>query len=151
MQVASIHFKRRAASALADERLQGNLKRFGSGFADKRAAARSAFGVAAFEELRAASATIRDRPLEHLDAWLLRFEEEATRRGTTVLWAETAEQACRHVLDICARHGLKKAIKSKSMLSEEAGLNEVLAAAGVQPVETDLGEYILQLADEPPS
>ena len=151
MQVASIHFKRRAASALADERLQGNLKRFGSGFADKRAAARSAFGVAAFEELRVASATIRDRPLEHLDAWLLRFEEEATRRGTTVLWAETAEQACRHVLDICARHGLKKAIKSKSMLSEEAGLNEVLAAAGVQPVETDLGEYILQLADEPPS
>src|SRR4029078_7140654 len=50
-----------------------------------------------------------------------------------------------------ARHGLKKEIKSKSMLSEEAGLNEVLAAAGVQPVETDLGEYILQLADEPPS
>ena len=151
MQVASIHFKRRAAGALADERLQGNLKRFGGGFADKRAAARASFGADAFEELRSASATVRDRALEHLDAWLLQFEQEATRRGTTVLWAEDAGDACRHVLEICARHGLKKAIKSKSMLSEEAGLNQALSAAGVQPVETDLGEYILQLADEPPS
>ena len=151
MQLASIQFKRRAVEALADERLQSTMKRFGSGFADKRTAARAAFGVAAFEELRTASASIRDRAIQNLDAWLLRFEAEATRRGTTVLWAEDADEACRHVLEICARHGLRKAIKSKSMLSEEAGLNEVLAAAGVQPVETDLGEYILQLAAEPPS
>ena len=151
MQIASIHFKQRASRALADTRLQSTIKRFGSGFADKRAAARESYGADAFEELRGASATIRDRALEHLDAWLLRFEAEATRRGTTVLWAETAAEASRLVLEICTRHGLKKAIKSKSMLSEEAGLNEVLAAAGVQPVETDLGEYILQLAEEPPS
>jgi L-lactate dehydrogenase complex protein LldF len=151
VQVASIHFKRRASEALRDERLQSTMKRFGGGFAEKRTAARTAFGASAFEDLRSASASIRDRALEHLDAWLLRFEEEATRRGTTVLWAESGDEACRHVLEICARHGLKKAIKSKSMLSEEAGLNERLAAAGVQPVETDLGEYILQLADEPPS
>ena len=146
-----MHFKQRASQALADERLQSTLKRFGGGFAEKRAAARTAYGVEAFEELRAASAAIRDRALEHLDGWLLRFEAEAARRGTVVLWAEDAGEACRHVIDICTRHGLKKAIKSKSMLSEEAGLNEVLAAAGVQPVETDLGEYILQLAHEPPS
>ena len=57
----------------------------------------------------------------------------------------------RSVLEICREHGLKKAIKSKSMLSEEADLNNVLAAAGVQPVETDLGEYICQLAEDPPS
>ena len=151
MHVASIHFKRRASEALRDERLQSTMKRFGGGFAEKRAAARAFFGVAAFEELRSASATIRDRALENLDAWLLRFEEEATRRGTTVLWAESGEEACRLVLEICARHQLTKAIKSKSMLSEEAGLNQELAAAGVQPVETDLGEYILQLAEEPPS
>ena len=111
MQVASIHFKRRASQALADTRLQSTIKRFGSGFADKRAAARMAFGAGAFEELREASASIRDRGLEHLDAWLLRFEEEATRRGTTVLWAETAAEASRLVLEICTRHGLKKAIK----------------------------------------
>ena len=151
MHAQSAHFRQRAAGALADARLQANLKRFGSGFAEKRAAARAAYGAEAFEELRAASATIRDRALENLDAWLLRFEAEATRRGTAVLWAEDADEACAIVLGICERHGLKKAIKSKSMLSEEAGLNAALEAAGVQPVETDLGEYILQLAGEPPS
>ena len=151
MQVASMHFHARASRALGDEQLQRNLKRFGSGFADKRSAARAAYGIEAFEELRAASAAIRDRALAHLDAWLLRFEEEASRRGTVVLWAEDAEEACALVLEVCRRHGLKKAIKSKSMLSEEAGLNDALEQAGVQPVETDLGEYILQLAKEPPS
>ncbi len=151
MQVQSLHFKRRASQALADARLQANLRRFGSGFAEKRAAARAAYGVEAFERLRAASAAIRDRALENLDAWLLHFEAEATRRGSVVLWAGDVAEARARVLEICARHGLKKAIKSKSMLSEEAGLNEALAAAGVQPVETDLGEYILQLAGEPPS
>jgi L-lactate dehydrogenase complex protein LldF len=151
MQLASVHFKERASRALADVRLQGAIRRFGGGFAEKRAAARAAYGADAFEQLREASARIRDRGLENLDAWLLRFEAEAQRRGTTVLWAEDAAEVRRLVLEICAKHGLKKAIKSKSMLSEEARLNPALAAAGVQPVETDLGEYILQLADEPPS
>jgi L-lactate dehydrogenase complex protein LldF len=151
MQVASVEFKARASRALADARLQENLRRFGGGFADRRAAARAAYGAQAFEELRAASAAIRDRALACLDAWLLRFEAEATRRGTIVLWAEDAREARELVLDICARHGLKKAIKSKSMLSEEAALNAALEQSGVRPVETDLGEYILQLANEPPS
>jgi L-lactate dehydrogenase complex protein LldF len=101
--------------------------------------------------LREAAAAIRDRALADLDAWLLGFEAEAARRGTTVLWAEDAAEACSLVLGICARHGLKKAIKSKSMLSEEAALNAALGAAGVQAIETDLGEYILQLAGEAPS
>ncbi|MDX1376728.1 MAG: LutB/LldF family L-lactate oxidation iron-sulfur protein [Burkholderiales bacterium] len=151
MRSQSMHFKARAGRALADVRLQDTLRRFGSGFAEKRAAARAAYGAEAFEELRAASAAIRDRGLEHLDAWLLRFEAEATRCGTEVRWAETAEDIRAHVLEICARHGLKKAIKSKSMVSEEAGLNAALEASGVQAVETDLGEYIIQLAGEAPS
>jgi L-lactate dehydrogenase complex protein LldF len=151
MRIQSMQFKARAHGALADARLQSVLKRFGSGFADKRAAAREAYGVEAFEALRDASAAIRDRGLANLDAWLLRFEEEATRRGAKVLWAKDAAEIRRHVLEICARHGVKKAIKSKSMVSEEAGLNEALEASGVTPVETDLGEYIIQLAKEPPS
>jgi L-lactate dehydrogenase complex protein LldF len=151
MRVQSMQFKARAHGALADARLQSVLKRFGSGFADKRAAAREAYGVEAFEELRRASEAIRNRGLAALDVWLLRFEEEATRRGSKVLWAKDAEEIRRHVLEICARHGVKKAIKSKSMVSEEAGLNEALEANGVTPVETDLGEYIIQLAKEPPS
>jgi len=151
MQNQSMHFQARAGRALADVRLQGVLKRFGSGFADKRDAARAAYGVDAFEELRTASAAIRDRGLEHLDSWLLRFEAEATRRGTEVRWAESAEDIRAQVLEICAQHGLKKAIKSKSMVSEEAGLNAALEANGITAVETDLGEYIIQLAKEAPS
>jgi len=151
MRVQSMHFKSRAHGALANHKLQSVLKRFGSGFADKRAAAREAYGVEAFEELRTASAAIRDRALAALDVWLLRFEEEATRRGTKVLWARDVAEIRRHVIEICVRHGLRKAIKSKSMVSEEADLNDALEANGVTPVETDLGEYIIQLAKEPPS
>ncbi len=151
MQSQSMHFKPRAGRALADVKLQDVLTRFRGGFADKRAAARASFGAEAFEDLRDVSARIRDRAVGQLDAWLLRFEAEATRRGTQVLWAEDSAEVRRLVLEICARHGLKKAVKSKSMVSEESGLNEALAANGVVPIETDLGEYIIQLAGEPPS
>jgi len=124
MQIQSMHFKARAHQALADEKLQSVMKRFGSGFVEKRAAARAEFGEDLFETLRTVSAGIRDRSLANLDVWLRRFEEEAERRGATVLWAEDGAEVRRLVLEIAARHGLKKAIKSKSMVSEEAGLNE---------------------------
>lgn len=146
-----MHFKQRAGSALADAKLQSVMKRFGSGFVEKRTQARAAFGVDLFERLRDEGAKLRDRGLANLDVWLLRFEAEALRRGATVLWAGDTAEAREHVLRICREHGLKKAIKSKSMVSEEAGLNDALEAHGVQPVETDLGEYIIQLAKEPPS
>ena len=144
-------FKPRVGGALADAKLQDVLSRFRFGFADKRAAARAAFGEDEFETLRVVASQIRDRSLAQLDAWLLRFEAEATKRGTKVLWAEDHAEARRLVLEICERHGLKKAIKSKSMVSEEAGLNAMLEANGVVPIEPDLGEYIIQLAGEPPS
>ena len=147
-----MHFKPRAAEALANATLQANLGKFQSvGFTALRAKAVAEFGPELFEKLRGEGAAIRDRPLASLDAWIERFETQAVRRGAQVLYAETREEACELLLDICRRHGVKKAIKSKSMLSEEAGVNEALAGAGVTPVETDLGEYILQLAEEPPS
>ena len=151
MQVRAMHFQRNASRALANAPLQDILRRFGTGLAEKRAKARLAYGIDAFEGLRDAAAAIRRRVVGNLDSWLERFEAEASRRGTVVLWAESSEDVCAHVLEICRRHGVKKAIKSKSMLSEEAGLNEALEVAGVQPVETDLGEYIIQMAKEPPS
>jgi L-lactate dehydrogenase complex protein LldF len=152
MQVQSMHFKPRSAAALGNETLQSNLQKFNStGFTALRAKAVAEFGSELFEKLRGEGAAIRDRGLANLDAWIERFESEAARRGATVLFAETRDEACGLLLDICRRHGVKKVIKSKSMLSEEAGVNEALEAAGVTPVETDLGEYILQLAGEPPS
>jgi len=152
MQVQSMHFKRRAAGALANEILQANLAKFGTaGLAQLRTQAVEAYGPEAFERLRPAGAEIRDRALAELDTYIERFEREATRRGATVLFAESGAEARDLVLEICTRHQIRKAIKSKSMLSEEAGLNEALDAIGVHPVETDLGEYIIQLAGEPPS
>jgi len=152
MQIRSIHFKALASAALANPTLQANLHKFGTGgLALLRARAVEAYGRDAFEELRLAGEAIRNRALANLDVWLERFEAEATRRGATVLWARNAEEAQALVLDICRRYGLKKAIKSKSMVSEEVGLNEALVADGVTPIETDLAEYIIQLAQEPPS
>ena len=152
MQVQSMHFKARASEALADATLQANLHKFGSaGLAALRAKAVVDYGPAEFEALRDSSAAIRSRGLENLPVLLERFEREATRRGATVLYARTGTEIRDLVLDIAARHGLKKAVKSKSMLSEEAALNDALAGAGVEPIETDLGEYIIQLAKEPPS
>ena len=147
-----MHFKARAGEALADATLQANLHKFGSaGLAALRAKAVVEYGPAEFEALRDASATIRNRGLENLPVLLERFEREASRRGATVLYARTGTEIRDLVLEIAARHGLKKAVKSKSMLSEEAALNDALAGAGVEPIETDLGEYIIQLAHEPPS
>ena len=152
MQVRSMHFKSRAELALENKILQGNLDKFGSGgLALLRTKAVAAYGHDAFEQLRDAGAAIRNRSLANLDAHIERFEREATRRGARVLFAKDGDEARDLVLEVCRRHGIRKAVKSKSMLSEEAGLNEALEAAGVQPVETDLGEYIIQLAKEPPS
>jgi L-lactate dehydrogenase complex protein LldF len=147
-----MHFKARSSEALANATLQENLRKFQStGFTALRAKAVAEFGPELFETLRGEGAAIRDRSLANLDAWIERFEAQAVRRGAQVLYAESGDEACELLLGICRRHGVKKAIKSKSMLSEEAGVNEALEAHGVTPIETDLGEYILQLAGEPPS
>lgn len=151
MQIQSMHFKRRTHAALANEPFQALFKRTGGGLANMRAKAVDEFGREEFEALRGAGASIRDRVLANLDTWIEQFERRASERGTKVLYAESAAAVRELVLELCKKHGVRKAIKSKSMVSEEVGLNEALEGAGVQPVETDLGEYILQLAGEPPS
>jgi L-lactate dehydrogenase complex protein LldF len=95
----------------------------------------------------------RDRKWEainHLDQYLEEFESQATARGTIVHWAETAEEAQEIVLKLCKTHGVKKAIKSKSMVTEEIHLNTFLEQNGITPIESDLGEYIVQLRHETP-
>jgi L-lactate dehydrogenase complex protein LldF len=146
-------FKARVGEKLADLSLQKNLAKAKGKFVDKRQHAVDALTAEGcdFEALRLAGAAIRNKALADLDLWLEKFEQEAMRRGATVLWARDKDEIRAHVLDIARRHGVTKITKSKSMLSEEAGLNEALEAAGIQPVETDLGEYIIQLAGETPS
>jgi L-lactate dehydrogenase complex protein LldF len=150
MQVQSMHFKARSGEKLADKRLQQNLKKLSTKFVTGRANAITELDD--FEGTRDAAAERRMRAIENLDVWLATFEKEATRRGATVLYAETAEDASRLVVEIALKHQVKKVIKSKSMVSEEMALNTALEAAGITPIETDLGEYILQINDnEAPS
>lgn len=150
MQIQSMHFKARAGQKLADQRLQQNLKKLSTKFVTGRATAITELDD--FEGTRDAAAERRMRAINNLDVWLATFEKEATRRGATVLYAETAEDASRLVVEIAQKHGVKKVIKSKSMVSEEMALNSALEAVGITPIETDLGEYILQINDnEAPS
>lgn len=150
MQVQSMHFKARAEEKLADRRLQQNLKKLATKFVSGRASAITELDD--FEGTRDAAVALRMRAIDNLDVWLDTFEQEATRRGTTVLYAESAADASRMVVEIANRHQVKKAVKSKSMVSEEMGLNQALAMAGIETIETDLGEYILQInGNEAPS
>jgi L-lactate dehydrogenase complex protein LldF len=140
-------FRQRAHDSLTDAKIQRAMRNFNLAGARARAVAE----VEDFEALRVASAAIRDLALANLDVWLERFEREATRRGTQVHWAETHADINRIVLEIAARAGVKKVIKSKSMVSEESHLNVALEGAGIEVVETDLGEYIIQMSGETPS
>jgi len=149
MEVRSNEFKQRARASLANPTLQRALKLVRVKFVPNRAAAVAEFG--AFEPLREAGRAIRNRALDDLDLWLERFEREAAARGAVVHWAEDAQAACRIICEIARSNGVKTVVKSKSMVSEEVGLNDALEAAGVQVTETDLGEYILQLGGEAPS
>ena len=149
MQVQSMFFKKTASMKLEDPVLQHNLRKARGKFVDARA--KAVAEIDNWEEIRTHAAALRDRAIANLDAWLVEFERNATARGAKVHWAETAEEACGILVDIGRANGVRKVTKSKSMVSEEVNLNEAFEAAGMQVVETDLGEYILQLAHEPPS
>jgi L-lactate dehydrogenase complex protein LldF len=149
MQVQSMNFKARATEKLADVRLQATLKKVKGNFIEKRAKAMTQLDD--LQATRDAAVAIRDKVLNNLDVWLEAFEQKATARGATVYWAENAEEVNRLVIEIAKRHNCKKAIKGKSMVSEETALNDALTAAGVTPVETDLGEYVVQISNSTPS
>ncbi len=150
MQVASMHFKERAHVKLNDAVLQKNLGKIKGKFVEKRRS--SMVELDDFEGTRDAGRAIRQRALDNLDVWLEKFEQSATARGATVLFAQNPAEINRLVLDIATRHGVRKIIKSKSMVSEESALDHAIEGAGIKVVETDLGEYILQINDyEPPS
>src|SRR6476661_3820797 len=90
------------------------------------------------------------RAIENLDAYLEEFEKKISLRGAKVFWAEDADEAVNQILEICKTKNCKTLVKSKSMVTEEIHLNKHLQEAGIESVETDLGEYIQQLDEEPP-
>ncbi len=149
MQTTSIHFKANARRALADESLQRSLTRMRVGFQHKRAVA--AAKLPEFETLRDQARDLKDHVLEHLDFYLEAFEAKVKEQGGQVHWARDAAEARQIILDICQAVNARTVTKGKSMISEEIGLNKHLQAHGLTPIETDLGEYIIQLRQEHPS
>mgnify|MGYP001091642870 CR=1 FL=1 len=149
MHQSSQSFKQNAHAALRDATLQRALHNVKVGFIDKRRIA--AEKLPEFERLRDEARDIKDHALANLDFYLERFEQQVLAQGGHVHWCETAEEARNTVLAICRSVGAKTVTKGKSMVTEEIGLNAFLEANGMIPVETDLGEYIIQLRNEPPS
>jgi len=107
--------------------------------------------VPGFERLRERAQALKRQVMEHLDFYLEQFADNVERQGGKAHWAATAEEVCAIVRDIAERAGAREVVKAKTMVSEEVELNQALQAAGIRAVETDLGEFIIQLAGERPA
>src|SRR5437763_1983336 len=149
MEPTSHSFPANARAGLADPILQTALGLARTGFPLRRAQAIAR--LPEFEELREEGRAIKDHTLANLDFYLELYERNVTAAGGKVHWARTAEEARAAILYICRAAGAKIVTKGKSMVAEEIALNDHLEANGITPVETDLGEYIIQLRHEPPS
>lgn len=138
-----------ARKTLADTQLRRNLRTATSTIRRKRADMVAELDD--WEELRAAGAAIKDEVLHNLDDYLVRFEQAVTARGGVVHWARDAAEANAIVLNLARDEGADEVVKVKSMATAEIGLNEALAEGGVDAVETDLAELIVQLDHDRPS
>jgi len=148
MSTASQEFLRKAAEKSADLVHRGivrwNIDQYDTGVG------RGKTRFADWEAARQRCHDIKWEGVNHLDKYLLQFEQKVKENGGHVFWAENGEEACRYICDVAARGGVKKVVKSKSMVSEEIHLATALEKIGVEVVETDLGEFIVQLRNEPP-
>ena len=144
-------FERNAREALEDRRLNGALQRATDRFGAKRRAALEE--MPDWEAMRERAREVKAEVLAELDRYLDEFARNAEAAGAVVHWARDGEEACRIVGRIAERVDARRLVKSKSMTTEEIGLNQAMAQAlaGEEPVETDLGEWIVQLAGEVPS
>ena len=141
-------FHPRARAAIHNPQVRQNFRKAMDGLMSKR---KSAFEGWDLETLRDLGANIRMRALASLPDLLEQLEQKLTENGITVHWAADGDEACRIVRDICVARDAKTAIKGKSMVSEEMELNHYLEEQGIEALESDLGEYIVQLAEETPS
>jgi L-lactate dehydrogenase complex protein LldF len=138
-----------ARDALGNTQLRRNLGNATATIRAKRA------GVVAelpdWEQLRAAGAAIKDETLAHLDDYLVQLEDQVVAAGGVVHWARDADEANRIVVDLVRATGVHEVVKVKSMATQEISLNEALADAGIDAIETDLAELIVQLGHDEPS
>jgi L-lactate dehydrogenase complex protein LldF len=144
-------FRSSYRQALTNSNLRQTLSKATSQFVVARKNAASDLGEEEWEHLRNNARQIKDHTLLHLGSYLEQFSTNVERLGGHVYWAATAVEANRYIAGIAAARHVRLVVKSKSMLTEEIELNRALAKAGIEAVETDLGEYIIQLAGERPS
>jgi L-lactate dehydrogenase complex protein LldF len=149
MQPTCRDFRANGREAMKNIALREAMAKLKTGFCTKRALA--AERLPEFEALRDISLEIKNHVLANLDLYLEAFEAKVIERGGHVHWAKDAAQARQIILDICQKVGARTVTKSKSMVAEEIALNDFLEEHSVTPIETDLGEYIIQLRHEPPS
>ena len=149
MEISSERFVQNAARAIADPTLKIAIDRTTGTAERKRALAVADFPE--FAQARDRGRQIKDHVIANLDHYLEEFERNALASGAKVHWAATADEACRIVVDICKSANAKRVTRVKSMLGEEIGLPGALAAAGIERVETDLAEHIVQLGGDTPS
>jgi L-lactate dehydrogenase complex protein LldF len=149
MRIETEQFKVKADQALGDPALQEALSRACGHIGRMRAKAFQEFPEG--ERLRDQAHWIKTGILDHLDSYLEQLERSATALGIKVHRAETAEDGCLYIENLIQSRGIDMVVKGKSMTTEEIGLNPALEKIGVQVWETDLGEFIVQLAKEPPS
>ncbi|MFK7891018.1 MAG: LutB/LldF family L-lactate oxidation iron-sulfur protein [Granulosicoccus sp.] len=149
MQSQSLQFKTNAKRALLDDDLRRALGNVKEGFIGQRAKAVSL--VPEWQIIRNEARELKNHVLENLDHYLLAYEAAVQSQGGHVHWAASSGEANDIVVGICKAAGVRTVTKGKSMVGEEADLNAAIEAAGMQAIETDLGEYIIQLANEAPS
>ncbi len=149
METSSSRFPANVREAFSDQQLQRALRNVPTGFIKKRAAARDR--LPEFDALRDAARDIKNHTLQHLDLYLERYVDKVEAVGGNVHFCTTADQARATIIDLCKGLDARTVTKGKSMIAEEIDLNAALSAAGITPVETDLGEYIIQLRGERPS
>ncbi len=147
--VEPIRFHENSRRAVSNPALRGNIRSAMDFLVNKRATQFP--DPIAFEELRTLGEQIRKYSLSNLPNLLVQLELNLTRNGIQVHWAETPEEACQLIIDITRRADGELVVKGKSMVSEEIELNHALEAAGIGALESDMGEYIVQLAGEKPS
>jgi len=139
----------RVHRALEDQHLQKALRSSTLRLYEHREHARAE--VPGFERLRELAHAIKRETMDHLDYYLTQFADNVERRGGKVHWAANGEEACAMIVEIAERKGCREVVKAKTMVSEEIELNRALEAATIRPYETDMGEFILQLAGEHPA
>ena len=149
MKQTSHQFNENVARALSEPTLKVALDRTTTLLRTRRAKVIDAFPQ--YAAAREAAQKIKDHTLDHLGHYLRMFEANAIASGAQVHWAATPADARKIVTDICRAEGAKTATRVKSMLGEEIGIAEALEDAGVERIETDLAEHIIQLAGDPPS